>query len=299
MILEFGEPLILFDSTNEYMVIGDGITVIPNLPRTKIVKEQNNVDANNVLYFYEKNIGTESSPKIVNAVIDDEGTEKNLMTDSSVVMYTGDKFEHQSIQNLLDSGIINTVLIEKDSQNEKVYVVGVPLNSTELAQPNINKSLRYAAVGTGTANEKSIYFNAATGVLFGSAWNDFAEFRNCQEDAGTCVIERGDGTLIKSTDRLMPGASIISDTYGMIIGERNESYAPIAVAGRVLARPNPGEFFRAGQCVCSGPDGTVSVMSREEIKEFPDCIVGTVSEIPEYTSWQDVPINGRIWIKLR
>jgi hypothetical protein len=42
-------------------------------------------------------------------------------------------------------------------------------------------------------------------------------------------------------------------------------------------------------------------MSREEIVAYPDRIVGIVSEIPEYETWGtgDVPVNGRIWIKVK
>ena len=41
-------------------------------------------------------------------------------------------------------------------------------------------------------------------------------------------------------------------------------------------------------------------MTREEIREWPDRIVGYVSEIPTYQYWGDdnVEVNGRIWIKV-
>ena len=39
----------------------------------------------------------------------------------------------------------------------------------------------------------------------------------------------------------------------------------------------------------------------QEIKEYPDCIVGIVSEIPQYETWgsDNVNVNGRIWIKIK
>ena len=42
-------------------------------------------------------------------------------------------------------------------------------------------------------------------------------------------------------------------------------------------------------------------MTREEIIQYPDRIVGIVSEIPEYDTWGsgDVKVNGRIWIKVK
>lgn len=53
--------------------------------------------------------------------------------------------------------------------------------------------------------------------------------------------------------------------------------------------------------VCSAPNGTVDIMTREEIKEYSDCIIGIVSEIPQYETWgsDNVNVNGRIWIKIK
>ena len=70
----------------------------------------------------------------------------------------------------------------------------------------------------------------------------------------------------------------------------------------MLAYPNePREFYHPGDPVCSGPNGTISKMTREEVREYPDRIIGTVSEIPEYEVWGTgkVKVNGRIWIRVR
>ena len=90
--------------------------------------------------------------------------------------------------------------------------------------------------------------------------------------------------------------------YGFAIGETNKSQTPIAVCGRVLAFPfEDKSVYEAGDAVCTGPNGTISKMSREEIREYPERIVGTVSEIPEYEEWgsSNVKVNGRIWIKVK
>jgi hypothetical protein len=76
----------------------------------------------------------------------------------------------------------------------------------------------------------------------------------------------------------------------------------LAVSGRVLAYPYENiEEYNPGDAVCSGPNGTISKMSREEIREYPERIVGTVSEIPKYETWgeNNIKVNGRIWIKVR
>ena len=105
-----------------------------------------------------------------------------------------------------------------------------------------------------------------------------------------------------STQRLQPGAEIISDTFGFAIGETDEYKTPIAAAGRVLAYPNEDRYsYPLGCAVCSGPNGTISQMTRKEIREYPERIIGTVSEIPEYETWGtgNVSVNGRIWIRIK
>jgi len=59
--------------------------------------------------------------------------------------------------------------------------------------------------------------------------------------------------------------------------------------------------YKAGDAVCSAPDGKISLMTREEIKEWPDRIIGYVSEIPNYENWgsNNTAVNGRIWIKIK
>lgn len=137
----------------------------------------------------------------------------------------------------------------------------------------------------------------------GAVWNDYAEYRESLiKEAGRCVIETGYGDLELSTKRLQLGGNIISDTFGFSIGETDKAETPIAVCGRVLAYPYEDRYkFTAGAAVCSGPDGTISLMTREEVKEWPDAIVGYVSEIPEYKEWgpDKIQVNNRIWIKVK
>ena len=110
--------------------------------------------------------------------------------------------------------------------------------------------------------------------------------------------------MTKSTARLQAGASIISDTFGSIMGLTDDCKTPIAVAGRVLTYTHEDRnSYPLGAAVCTGPNGTVSLMTREEIMTYPERIVGTVSEIPDYESWESsegpIQVNGRIWIKVK
>lgn len=148
-----------------------------------------------------------------------------------------------------------------------------------------------------------MFCGTADGVLMGAAWNDYAEFRKSEEsEAGRVICENGDGTLSRSQKRLQPGAEIISDTFGFAIGKTEECQTPVAVTGRVLAYPYEDWWtFEPGEAVCAGPNGTVSKMTRREIKKYPERIIGTVSELPTYEKWgkKEIPVNGRIWIRIK
>ena len=166
----------------------------------------------------------------------------------------------------------------------------------------------YVTGCTGTTTgplkyNSKVYINCATGVLYGAAWNDYAEYRVATEiEPGRVVCENGDDTLSRSYERLQPGAAIISDTFGFAIGETAEARTPIAISGRVLAYPyEDRDSYSPGDAVCAGPDGTVSKMTREEIKEYPERIIGTVSAIPNYEVWGEnqIHVNSRIWIRIK
>ena len=156
----------------------------------------------------------------------------------------------------------------------------------------------------------SVYVNCSTGVLRGAAWNDYAECRKdngqekLQQKPGMCVKENGDGTLSITTKRLERGCEIISDTYGMLIGDKVGHNTPVAVSGRVLAYAyEDKEELKAyiGWPVCSGPNGTVSVMTEDEEEKYPSRIIGTISEIPDYDTWgqTNIKVDGRIWIRIK
>lgn len=140
--------------------------------------------------------------------------------------------------------------------------------------------------------------------VYGAVWNDYAEYRICNEGycAGRVVCENGDDTLSIASERLQSGANIVSDTFGFAIGETDEAKCPVAVSGRVLAFPYEERgTFAPGEAVCAAPNGTVSRMTREEIQKYPERIIGTVSAIPNYEFWGEdkIPVAGRIWIKVR
>ena len=173
-------------------------------------------------------------------------------------------------------------------------------------------------------NEAGIYHRRSTGdsswgswlrmwrqgdSVTSAVWNDYAEYRESKvQEAGYVLCETGKDDLVKTIERLQHFAGISSDTWGFSQGETEKAKTPIAVAGRVLVYPyQDRNNYKPGDCVCAAPGGKVDIMTREEIINYPDRIVGTVSCVPEYDTWgggenadrDPVKINGRIWIKVR
>lgn len=144
------------------------------------------------------------------------------------------------------------------------------------------------------------------GKVYGAVWNDYAEMRRIIEDIkpGSCVYEIGDDTMAPTYQRLQKGCKIVSDTFGFNIGETDTAKTPIAVSGRALVYLFEGREAACnaiGEFVCSGPNGTVSIMTTEEYLQNPQAVVGTISAVPDYEEWgsTNVKVNGRIWIYVR
>lgn len=187
-------------------------------------------------------------------------------------------------------------------------ITGNAASATNVNIANDTSSKIYVLGATTTGNtriyrESSVYMQ--NNVLFGAAWNDYAEYRESDiTHPGRCIIENGDDTLRLSTERLQRGAEIVSDTFGFTIGETDTCKTPIAVAGRVLAYGyEDREQFKShiGYPVCSGPNGTVSIMTDEEEQLYLSRIIGYISAVPDYEIWGagNVKVDGRIWIRIK
>lgn len=170
-----------------------------------------------------------------------------------------------------------------------------------------NKSDKYYLLCNGDNNKLynfkldtiGIYIDG-NGVLHGGAWNDYAENRDYEDEvtidnlSGRVVCEDGHGKLKLSRERLQPCAYVVSDTFGVTIGEGN---IPVAVAGRVLVHID--DEVELGDCVAAGFNGKAIKMTRQEIINYPDRILGTVIEIPDYDKFNDKSVNGRVWIRVK
>ena len=194
-----------------------------------------------------------------------------------------------------------------DANGKRIGVIGTTNYDTgELAthiqvQREINGTTYGNAFRIVLTNTGDSYCTA--NKLYGAVWNDYAEYRPASIiTPGYVVREDKSGIMQLADDRLLPACEIISDTFGFAIGETDECKTPIAATGRVLAYPyEDRNSYELGDPVCSGPGGTVSKMSREEVRLYPERMLGYVSEIPSYKTWGsgNVEVNGRIWIRVK
>lgn len=158
-----------------------------------------------------------------------------------------------------------------------------------------NKNVFYHTDDAGDVS-RGIYITG-NGVLCGSAWNDYAERRLCDDSVqpGNVVCECGDGKLSLSTEKLQILPHVVSDTYGMIIG--GETGIPVSVVGRALVFVDCDVSF--GDVLCANKNGMATKMTRQEIANYPDRILGIVSEIPTYDTWNGISVNNRVWINIK
>ena len=204
------------------------------------------------------------------------------------------------VYNVIANNISEGVAIGGTTSASWVWQVAFDTSQTA---PYIRNSVNAAAFNTW--RRFWIQGDAVTGAV----WNDYAECRESDcEDFGYVLMEVGDDSLTKTTERLSHFAGVSSDTWGFSQGETDKAKTHIAVAGRVLVYTYQNRNnYKPGDCVCAAPGGTVDIMTREEIKEYPDRIVGTVSCVPDYEEWgggenadrPPVKVNNRIWIKVK
>lgn len=195
--------------------------------------------------------------------------------------------------------------------NDNAYGVGGALNNLVISSW-WGVSFTTSCGGQTYSNTNAVTINCRNGHLYAAGvhnavWNDLGESRkSIIREPGYAIAPSG----ARTSTRLEPGARIISDTYGFLLGDENDmEKAPIAIAGRVLAYSlHDKSYYEVGDAVCAAEGGKIDKMTREEIKEYPDRIIGIVNEIPDYDIWEPsltgggrepVHTNGRIWIDVR
>lgn len=258
----------------------------------------------------DTNLGSTSAPW-ANAYITNLGSSEKPVNTAYItnLTTTTGQFDTISIWNGKNTSPKTYINLSDYINNAVTYGNNHPLsvtNTTNGVTPDDTTSTSYSGNTAASINTSGGIY-AAKDIwarrVFNAVFNDYAECRTTIDlTPGHVVIDQDDGSLACSSKRLQPGAQVISDTYGHLMGGTDKAKTPIAVAGRVLVYTyQPRENYHAGMAVCSAPDGTVDIMSRVEICEYPDCIVGIVSEIPQYETWgsDNVKVDGRIWIKVK
>ena len=249
-----------------------------------------------------------------------EGATQVIMTDSGVATELEEfhivKISQVDYESMLAAGTLDPYTFywteenlitgddEEDTNSNLVY----QRNAATLTNLTITDTTPSTSINTG-----SLIVSGGVGIsgdiyannVYGAVWNDYAEYRRADSiEPGRVVVENGDDTMSLSMRRLQYGGKVVSDTYGFAIGETKNAKTPIAVSGRVLVYTQEDrELFREhiGRPVCTGENGTVSIMSETEEKLYPSAIVGYVSAVPNYSIWEetDVKVDGRIWIYVR
>ena len=278
--------------------------VTDNSSATAVTSSDTNLITGRTLYYagYVKSSG-------VTSITLKAGVGIALDTDNTAITSTGTRTISISGMNT-SSGDATKFLNQKGSwstvstSDEKVKVTARGTTKAYLLA-----STSATSNGTAAVAETDVYLGTTAGHLYATAvhnavWNDYAEYRAAASyiEPGRVVVDTDNGEVILAAQRLQPGAQVVSDTWGHIMGETEQAKTPIAVAGRVLVYPyRDRNEYHAGMTVCSAPNGTVDFMTRDEIRDYPDCIVGIVSEIPNYEEWgtNNVKVDGRIWVRVK
>ena len=271
--LKFGEPILInttdSSGTEQYLVLG------PN---------DNEVPISQGIFF--RGLDKDTADRMVVYNSDTMAVENLSGQLVSTKLVTADKINTQDV--LEQSSTIGST--------EKFFLLGFDPDSR-----NIGRVAYFDLTeqGSDPANPVGIYIDNK-GVMHGAAWNDYAEGRFCPQSefssqlAGRVVCETGKGEVLLSTEKLQPCSYVVSDTYGVTIGSGNIN---VTVAGKALVYVE--DEVSLGDCVTAGPNGKAIKMSRQEVVNYPDRILGVVIEVPDYELFKGTEVNGRVWVEIK
>ena len=102
-----------------------------------------------------------------------------------------------------------------------------------LAGMTANLGLWHIRISSGAIAKSQKIWEAGDAVT-GAVWNDYAECREADTiEPGYVLVETGDDSLTKSTERLSSFAGISSDTWGFSQGETNKAKTPIKIPNNI------------------------------------------------------------------
>jgi hypothetical protein len=145
------------------------------------------------------------------------------------------------------------------------------------------------------------YFYATR--VYNAVYNDIADFITIEED---CEVEYGkvyvfDGEKHRQSASYMEiGAiGICTDTYGFGVGSKKDGMKqiPIAIGGFVLAYVD--KEYPSGTPLTTTGNGYLTEITQVDKMEYPERVVATFYKTENNEYWNEVPVKGRMWVRVR
>ena len=213
---------------------------------------------------------------------------------------TGDSENHQIVSKDQNGQQANSLRINSQGS---VYI---NIDSDQNSTAEVFQVYKDGGTEQLTEQNRLMYVNElgefyATKV-YGQVYNDYAEYRETQEHIEPGYVQISDNGKLRKcdTDRARNIAGVVSDVFGFQIGQTETQTTPVQVQGRALVYCEDQLKVKPGDQVCATKHGKVRKMSWLEKILHPESIVGFVDELPTYDTWgnDNIPVNGRIWIRL-
>ena len=218
----------------------------------------------------------------------------------------------------LNDGEISIESLELGSSSEEHTLITVENtydSSSSTHYPAVKIKGRKTSSGNNEPNiESALYVDGdircegyiTAGKVFHAVWNDIADAIEVQDDLevepGFCYMF--DGRTYKKTEEYCQKGiiGIHSDTAGDILGKKGKhKELDIAIGGFVLAHVD--DIYESGTPLTCGPDGCLTEMKREDVREYPERLVATYWKPEQADFWGpeegQIAVNGRDWVKIK
>lgn len=191
-----------------------------------------------------------------------------------------------------------TVTNKNGGSSPAVKIVGT--KNTDTTEPDSTNSALYV---DGNIRSEG---NISGSKVFHAVWNDISDAIEVQDDLevepGFCYMF--DGKTYKKTEEYCQKGvlGIHSDTAGDILGRKcRHKELDIAIGGFVLAHVD--DIYESGTPLTCGPDGCLTEMKREDVREYPERLVATYWRPEQADFWgpenSQIAVNGRQWVKVK
>ena len=185
------------------------------------------------------------------------------------------------------------------------------LTVSEDGNISITGTIKIGAAGTLEAGQDSPTGSGVLGYngnfyatkVYNAVYNDIADFQKVLDEIeyGKCYYDTADGAKLCTERCQMAVIGIASDTFGFGVGNHtDESYAPFAIAGWVLAHVD--KEYPTGTPLTNNEEGVLTEILPAEKREFPERIVATYKKKEADEFWGpngEVKVNGRSWVKVK